>query len=67
MMWDLLFATPAGKCTLQYLHFIALCCPSLCPVPVLNLTRACTAGVPILLKAGKALNSRMAEIRVQFR
>jgi len=26
-----------------------------------------TAGVPFILKAGKALNSRKAEIRVQFK
>lgn len=33
----------------------------------LNGTLTCVAGVPFVLKAGKALNSRKAEVRVQFK
>ena len=36
-------------------------------LPWLNQNAILSAGVPFILKAGKALNSRKAEIRVQFK
>lgn len=54
------------KADSSYLHFIPSLTPTFAACAVF-LNNARWDGVPFLLKAGKALESRMAEIRVQFR